>query len=81
MSDIKSTNWDGTLCVLVYEKTGARVQLEDRVPLSGRDWTVKGGRAPHKPSSTGQVWVQRNSVQTSYYPGVIGARWIREETA
>jgi hypothetical protein len=38
--------------------------------------TVISGTAPHKPSSTGRVYVEAGM---GYYPSVVGAEWVRVE--
>lgn len=47
----------------------------------GEEVTIDGGKAPHKPSSEGKVWVTECSRQfkiptREYYASVIGAEWI-----
>jgi hypothetical protein len=39
----------------------------------GHAAVITGGRAPHKPSSTGKVWT---SDEGEYYPGVFGMKWV-----
>ena len=66
---------------LVYKKTGETVEIGDMAEI-GRGETVKviGIEKPHKPSSTGRVYVQfDNEVDSSYFPSVIGAHWINRE--
>ena len=44
----------------------------------GKRWVFEGGREPHKPSSTGFVWVRSidgRGMAREFYPSVIGARW------
>ena len=40
----------------------------------GESYTISGGRAPHKPASTGRVWVQE--VSQEYFPAVFGLEWV-----
>ena len=62
--------------VLVNEKTGLPVVEGDVViDFRGEAETVKGGRPPHKPSSSGFVWVSSGS---EYYPSVYDLKWVRE---
>lgn len=35
--------------------------------------TIVGGRAPHKPSSTGRVWTADGR---EYFPSVFGMHWV-----
>jgi len=39
---------------------------------------IDGGRAPHKPSSEGFVWIKSNNnyVTTEYYPSVFNLKWV-----
>lgn len=66
---------------LVYEKSGIEVKVGDSVTLrNGEKVTVTDIQKPHKPASTGRVYVSydgKNS--TSYFPGVIDAKWIERE--
>ena len=53
--------------------TGAIVQ-----DFRGQRWILEGGRPPHKPSSTGFVWVRSvdgRGLSREFYPSVIGAKW------
>ena len=55
-------------------KTGAIVQ-----DFRGQRWVLEGGREPHKPSSTGFVWVRSvdgRGLSREFYPSVIGAQWV-----
>ena len=54
-------------------KTGEIVQ-----DFRGERWVLEGGREPHKPSSTGFVWVRSldgRGLSREFYPSVIGAKW------
>jgi hypothetical protein len=65
------TDWAGVPCTLVDETTGEPVCFGDK-----RDYmTVTGGSAPHKPSSTGRVYVREYA--SGYYPCVVKAKWVR----
>ncbi len=37
--------------------------------------TITGGRPPHKPSSTGRVWIEE--VSQEYFPNVFDMKWER----
>lgn len=81
---ILSTDWAGKECKLVFAQSKESVYLDTRVDI-GRDGKreivkVLGGRAPHKPESTGRVLVSCRGAtfgQTEYFPSVVGARWVR----
>lgn len=54
-------------------KTGEIVQ-----DFRGQRWVLEGGREPHKPSSTGFIWVRSidgRGLSREFYPSVIGAKW------
>lgn len=64
---------------LVYTDTGAPVRVGDQVQ------TFRGERAtllmitePHKPASTGRVYIQfaDGGASREFFPSVIGADWI-----
>jgi len=65
---ITKDNWR-----LVREDTREQVYIGDKY----EDFTVKGGRPPHKPSSTGRVWCDEYSQE--YFPTVFKMRWIQDE--
>ena len=60
-------NW-----VLVHADTGVPVVEGEKI----EDFTVKGGRPPHKPSSTGRVWIEEYSQE--YFPTVFNLKWIEQ---
>lgn len=65
---------------LIYDKTGAEVQLGDEVKIDGQVAEVHFFRRPHKPASSGLVTVYYPGVGSiEYYVGVIGATWIDRE--
>jgi hypothetical protein len=65
---------------LVNQKTGAPVKTGDIVAdFRGERWVLEGGREPHKPSSSGFVWVRSidgRGLSREFYPSVIGAAWV-----
>ena len=63
--------------VLVRKDIGQPVEVgETVVRRGGGEATVKGGRAPHKPSSTGRVYVDEGRTYTGeYFPSVYGLEW------
>lgn len=72
---IQSTDYSGAICTLVDETTGEAIYIGDkRGNING---TIKGGRAPHKPSSTGRIWLEEWS--SEYFPTVVNAKWVRAD--
>lgn len=57
---------------------GKEVKIGDKaVTFRGENVIVTGMREPHKPSSTGRVYVQHeNGDEREYFPTVIGAKWV-----
>lgn len=48
----------------------------------GEHYILMGGNPPHKPSSTGRVWVKDYddpSYTQEYFPSVFGLKWIEQE--
>ena len=68
---------------LVYEASGKEVQVGDTVHLDGNAYTVWHFDKPHKPASSGKVFIRpisnENGFSAEYYVGVIGAKWIERE--
>ena len=67
---------------VVYTKTGVEVKLGDVVQLDGVDHLVTYFTEPHKPSSSGKVWIrwgEQTGLGHEYYVNVIGAEWIERE--
>jgi hypothetical protein len=59
---------------LVHERTGKPVSERDVVlNFRGEADTIMGGNPPHKPSSTGRVWVERGE----FFPSVFNLKWVR----
>jgi hypothetical protein len=56
---------------------GASVQMDEPVKcFRGEDYIITGGRSPHKPSSTGKVWVKDTKGNSAeYYPTVFDMKW------
>lgn len=62
---------------LVYEKTGALVKVGDEVELRFGLANIIDIVEPHKPSSTGRVYVEyKDGNRGGYFPSVIDAKWI-----
>jgi len=81
---IKSKDYANEEMTLVDEATFTPIKEGDtRTLRDGELHKVTGGRAPHKPGSTGKVWttaISNDGWTGEYYPGVIGARWMHDST-
>lgn len=66
---------------LVYKTSGNEVKIGDICILhDGEVVTVSGIYKPHKPSSTGRVYVTfPDDTGVEYFPVVIDASWIERE--
>lgn len=64
---------------LVYEGTQREVRVGDQVRLDERTWKVIGVGEPHKPASTGRVYLRSEGYEQGFFPSVIGAVWIERE--
>jgi hypothetical protein len=63
--------------VLVHEETNEEVEAGASVTsFRGEPDVVKGGTPPHKPSSTGRVWVNGGE----FFPSVFGLKWVKQES-
>lgn len=64
---------------LINEKTGEEILMNTEVAdFRGDPLTVVGFAAPHKPSSTGRVYVTKNGMSREFFPSVIGAKIVEE---
>ena len=76
---MRSKNWEDKECKLVSRETGEELNIND-VVITGRGdvFKIQGGRAPHKPSSTGRVYVTNveEDWKGEYFPTVIDACWV-----
>lgn len=74
---ITSKDYRGDVQVLIRTTTNQCVARGDQARTSkGSLVTISGGRAPHKPSSTGKVWVTHfGGHMAEYYPRVVGCKW------
>ena len=71
---IQSRDWQGNTLTLVNEVTGCAVQAGDVLEdFRGDPVTVTGGKAPHKPGSTGKVWTADGG---EFYPSVVNCAWV-----
>ena len=68
---------------LVYESSGKEVKVGDVVHLDSGAYTVYSFSEPHKPASSGKVFIRpisnENGFSAEYYVSVIGAVWIERE--
>jgi|TARA_R110001599_G_scaffold41104_1_gene124583 hypothetical protein len=64
---------------LVHKETGTGV-TEKEIVVSKDDvfWIVQGGTPPHKPSSTGRVWVATSGGEWNreFFPTVFNLEWM-----
>lgn len=80
MKTILSNNYADQTMILVLDDDSCTPVLKGEVhgTSRGEEVIVTGGRSPHKPSSTGKIWVKyKDGYTLEYYPSVIGARWVR----
>lgn len=67
---------------LIYTGTNNEVKCGDIVHLNSIPYSITGFDKPHKPSSTGKVYVKEMvepGFSMQYYPSVIGAQWVDAE--
>ena len=68
---------------LVYEASGKEVKMGDVVHLKDGAYTVAHFDEPHKPASSGKVFIRpisnERGFSSEYYVSVIGAKWIERE--
>lgn len=67
---------------LIYEKTGQEVRVGDTTHINGKPYFVESIQIPHKPGSTGKVFVTSmdgKHVLMGFFPGVVGAVWAGRE--
>lgn len=67
---ITSQDYTGTACTLTHNgqpvNSGEILETND-----GDQYRITGGRAPHKPSSTGKVWTDGGE----FFPSVFNCAW------
>lgn len=73
---ITSTDHAGRTCTLTHngQPVSPGEILED---FRGDHYRVTGGQAPHKPSSTGQIYTDGGN----YYPTVFNCQWTPTQGA
>ncbi len=77
MSFITSKGYDGEQWKLVDAQLGMGINEGTACSdFRGDVEEIVGGRAPHKPSSTGHVHTASGG---DYYASVFGLKWVREE--
>ena len=72
-----------TMKKLCYDESGEEVQIGDTLGLKDKTIVVVDSiQKPHKPSSTGRVYVKELGASNArgYFPSVIGATWQEVET-
>lgn len=74
MTVLVSKGWDQDYALV--DRRGRPVHVGQMLRRHGTDWKLRGGRAPHKPSSTGRIWVTRPGVRDQFFPGVLGTMWL-----
>lgn len=81
---ITGLGYDNQPWVLVDADTGEIAGRDLRVVSAhGEEVMLIGGRPPHKPSSSGKVWISYDQDveyeymdgSTEFYPSVFGLRW------
>lgn len=83
-SEITSIGFDGNPWRLV-DQAGKQLSIDDMLLWHGRGeaaggvlpFRLEGGRAPHKPGSTGRIWTDRGE----YFPSVFNVQWVRVDQA
>jgi len=70
--------------VLVHEETNKQAVLGSSLTsFRGEPTTLMGGMPPHKPASTGRVWVKdADSFPNAreFFPSVFGLKWVKQES-
>tara|TARA_R110000764_G_scaffold7216_4_gene25982 strand:- start:474 stop:710 length:237 start_codon:yes stop_codon:yes gene_type:complete len=69
---------------LVNKETKDDVNIKDLIKtFREEEWILEGGIPPHKPSSTGRVWVSsvgNPNWNREFYPSVFNMKWIENNT-
>jgi hypothetical protein len=73
---IKSTDWRGVPCTMVYTASGEPVKVGDKTDGGS---VVEGGQAPHKDGSTGYVSTDRGFLLRGHDWGAVGSRLRAEK--
>jgi hypothetical protein len=66
---------------LISEKTGEEINVGDEITtISGERVRLVGVQPPHRPGTTGKVFVMnRNRRDSVYYAAIVGCRFERSE--
>jgi hypothetical protein len=73
MKEIKYDNW-----TLVHSADNKPACIGEVLEShSGERYAIEGGRPPHKPASTGRVWVEGGG---EFFPGVFKLKWVEQTT-
>ena len=68
---------------LWYQDERGEVYAKELIRSSkGEQWVIEGGTPPHKPSSTGRVWVRLLDDPTwnrEFFPTVFGMEWREDD--
>lgn len=80
MTQVKTDGW------VLIDKDRRIVQTDQEYEnFRYERYRVAGGQPPHKPSSTGKIWVYvpGSELQATHevYPTVFGMRWVEEGSA
>lgn len=71
---ITSTDWKGDKCALADRDTKLLIREGQKVvDFRGDPVIVTGGRAPHKPGSTGFIF----TAHREFYASVVNAEWVK----
>lgn len=81
MAQITGTRYDGVECTLVLSQNNEAVNKDHHCVTHGNRtdlYVIRGGRPPHKASSTGYVYVtpDEGGTEVSFYPSVFGFMWV-----
>ena len=72
--NIISTGYNGTRWLLIDQTTQRSIRQGDMRPdFRGSRSIIEGGKAPHKPSSTGRVWADGRE----FFPAVFNCVWVK----
>jgi hypothetical protein len=70
--------WDGNYVLM--DKSGHAVGRNSKVKnRDGKIWRLTGGKPPHKPSSSGKIYVVSAAGESrEFYPRVMGLQWVKD---
>lgn len=73
---IIGVNYNNATCILVHDDDAIAFQGQELTASDGTLYILDGGKPPHKPGSTGRIWVKDTRDTTrEYFPSVLGLRW------